>query len=163
MMTRTMFRHAAMLAVALALAAGCASLPPRTLPRVDVIAVQLDRLDGPDAHFAVSVQLTNDGADEIVVDQLQAIMAIEGEPVAQASLAVSPVRVPPHGTARAELAARTGMDAVLRAVASAMRRGATAGPGARPALRYAISGSATLGGGFRMPFSRSGEIGERSR
>ena len=36
-------------------------------------------------------------------------------------------------------------------------------PGARPTLRYSIEGSATLGGGYRLPFSRSGEIGEGSR
>jgi hypothetical protein len=60
--------------------------------------------------------------------------------------------------------AHTGMDAMLRAVAAAMRRGATiVAPGARPTLRYSIEGSATLGGGYRMPFSRSGEIGEGSR
>jgi hypothetical protein len=35
------------------------------------------------------------------------------------------------------------------------------GPGERPALRYTIDGSATFAGGARVPFRRSGEIGER--
>ncbi len=80
-----------------------------------------------------------------MVDALQGRLAIEGENIAQAALASSPVRIPAHGTARAEMVAHTGMDAVLRAVAAAMRRGATiVAPGARPTLRYAVEGSATL-------------------
>jgi hypothetical protein len=52
------------------------------------------------------------------------------------------------------------MDAILRAIAAAMRRGATLlAPRGRPTLRYSITGSATLGGGYRLPFSRSGELG----
>ena len=67
-------------------------------------------------------------------------------------------------TARAQLLSHTGMDSVLRAGAAAMRRGASlVAPGARPTLRYAIEGSATLNGGYRLPFSRSGEIGEGAR
>ena len=142
------------------LLAACASLP-RHPPRVDVVGVRLDRIEGPDAFFGVSVLLTNDHDDEIVVDALQGRLAIEGENIAQAALASSPVRIPAHGTARAEMVAHAGMDAVLRAVAAAMRRGATiVAPGARPTLRYAVEGSATLNGGYRLPFSRTGEIGQ---
>ena len=145
----------------LAFAAGCASLPPRSPPRIDVIGVRLDRVEGPDAFFGVSMLLTNDHDDEIVIDALQGTLAIEGENVAQAALASPPVRIPAHGTARAEMVSHTGMDAVLRAVAAAMRRGATIlTPGARPALHYSINGSAVLHGGYRLPFSRTGEIGQ---
>jgi hypothetical protein len=56
------------------------------------------------------------------------------------------------------------MDQLLRAVAAAMRRGATLTPSsARPTLRYAIDGSATLDGGYRLPFTHSGEIGDVAR
>lgn len=150
--------------VALVALAACASLPPRNTPRVDVVGVQLERIDGPQATFGIALQLTNDGSDDIVIDALQGTLAIEGENVAQAALVSAPVRVPAHGTARAQMRAQTGMDAMLRAIASAMRRGATiVAPGARPTLRYSIVGSATLGGGYRLPFSRAGEIGEGPR
>jgi hypothetical protein len=143
------------------LIAACATLP-RNPPRIDVVGVQLDRIDGPDAYFGVSVMLTNDGDETIVIDALQGRLAIEGETVAQAALASPPVRIAAHESSRAELTAHTGMDAVLRAVAAAMRRGATiTAPGARPSLHYSLDGSATLAGGVRLPFSRSGEIGER--
>jgi hypothetical protein len=146
------------------LLAACAALPPRNPPRIDVVGVALDRVEGPDAYFTVAVVLANDGDDEIVVDALQGSLAIEGERVAEASLVTGPVRIPPRGSASAELVARTGMDAVLRAVAAAMRRGGgLAAPGVRPTLHYAIEGSATLNGGFRLPFSRSGDIGEGRR
>jgi hypothetical protein len=98
---------------------------------------------------------------DLVVDALQGTLAIEGESVAQASLAAAPVHLPANGTARAEMNAHAGMDAVLRAIAAAMRRGAMIlGPGERPALRYTIEGSAVLAGGARVPFRRSGELGE---
>ena len=144
--------------------AGCASLPPRVPPRIDVVAVALERIDGPRAFFGVTLQLANDGDGDIVIDALQGALSIEGENVAQAVLTSPPVRVPAHGTAGAEMAAQTGMDALLRAIAAAMRRGATlVAPGSRPTLRYSITGTATLGGGYRLPFSRAGEIGEGSR
>ena len=150
--------------VVLVLVAACASLPPRIPPRIDVVGVQLDRIEGPDAYFSVSVQLTNEGADEIVIDALQGTLPIEGENVAQAVIASPPVRIPPRGTARAQMLAHTGMDSVLRAAAAAMRRSASrVAPGVRPTLRYVIEGSATLNGGYRLPFSRSGEIGEGAR
>ena len=148
----------------LVLLAGCASLSPRHPPRIDVVGVALDRIEGPDAYFSVSLQLTNEGSEDLVIGALQGTLAIEGENVAQAALASPPVRIPAGGSARADLLAHTGMDSMLRAVAAAMRRGATiVAPGARPALRYSIDGSATLNGGYRLPFSRSGEIGAGSR
>jgi len=151
-------------AMALAIVAlvlgGCGALPPRNPPRVDVVAVELSRVEGPTAYFAVTLQLANDGDDVLVIEAMQGALAIEDETIAQAILAATPIRVPAHGTARAELTAQAGMDAMLRAIAAAMRRGSTlVAPGGRPSLRYSITGSATLGGGYRLPFSRSGAIG----
>ena len=146
--------------IALALLGGCGALPPRNPPRVDVVGVELTRVEGATAHFAVTLQLANDGDDVLVIEDMKGALAIEDETIAQAALAGTPLRVPAHGTARAELLAQAGMDAMLRAIAAAMRRGATlVAPGGRPSLRYSITGSATLGGGYRLPFSRTGEIG----
>jgi len=145
-----------------ALLAACTGLPPRNPPNVDVVGVQLDRLEGPDAYFIVTLNLTNNGDSDIVVRALQGRLSIEGEEVARATLTSSPLRIPAHGSAAAELTSHTGLDQLLRAVTAAMRRGATlVAPGGRPALHYAIDASATLDGGYRLPFSRSGEIGEK--
>jgi hypothetical protein len=117
------------LAACVLLLSACAALPPRNPPRIDITAVQLDRIEGANAYFDVTVNLSNDGDDDIV-----------------------------------ELSSRTGMDSLLRAIAAAMRRGATiTTPGARPTLRYSIEGSATLRGGYRMSFSRTGELGDTGR
>ena len=152
------------LAACIFLLVACAALPPRNPPTIDIVAVQLDRIQGPDAYFDVTVNLSNDGDDEIVVTALDGRLAIEDENVAEAALVSAPVRIPPHGSARAELSSKTGMDSLLRAIAAAMRRGATiTPPGARPTLRYSIEGSATLRGGYRMPFSRTGELGDTGR
>lgn len=151
----------AALAFALFLAA-CASLVLRNPPRIDVVGVSLDRVVGADAFFRVDLLLTNPAAEEVVIDGLQGTLSIEGENIAQATLANAPVRIPASGSAPAEMSAHAGMDAVLRAVTEAMRRGATiVAPGAHPVLHYAIEGSATLAGGARFPFIRSGELGER--
>jgi hypothetical protein len=149
--------------VALALLVGaCASVVLRNPPRIDVVAVALDRVEGPDAYFTVDLAVTNRADEPIAIDALDAALSIEGEQVGEAHLAGGPLRLPANGTANAQLTAHSGMDAILRAVAAAMRRGATLlAPGARPTLRYMLEGGATLQGGGRLPFKKSGELGER--
>jgi hypothetical protein len=149
-----------LIAFALALAA-CASVALRNPPRIDVNAVALDRVEGADAYFIVDLAFTNRADDAIVIDALDGTLAIEGEAVAKARLVNGPVRLAPNGTASAQMSAQTRMDAILRAVATAMRQGAMLGPGASPVLHYTLSGNATLAGGGRFPFSKSGELGER--
>ena len=147
---------------ALALAA-CATFGPRVAaPTVTVVDVRLDRLEAASAWFVASVQLANPNAQEIAVDTLDATLAIEGEPVATAALS-APVRVPANGTAAAEIVARTGIDAILRATANALQRFGTLAPGTSPTLHYVIEGRATLANGLRAPFRRSGELGTRPR
>lgn len=151
------------LAFALLLGA-CATLTLRNPPNIDVTAVALDRVEGPDAYFSIDLVFTNRVDEALEIDALDATLAIEGEEVAQARLANGPVRLPAKGTANAQMTAHTGMDAILRAVAAAMRRGATLlTPGAHPVLHYTLQGSATLAGGGRFPFTKNGELGERQR
>lgn len=156
-------RVSGIVVAALLLLAACAALPPRNPPRVDVVGVVLDRIEGPDAYFTVTVAITNVGDDEIVVRDLQGRLSIEGEEVARAKLASPPVRVPAHASSRADLSTHTGMDQLLRAVAAAMRRGATATPNARPTLHYAMEGSAVIGPAYRLNFMKEGEIGDVAR
>jgi hypothetical protein len=153
--------HVVLVASVLLLGA-CASVALRNPPRIDVVAVALDRVEGPDAYFTVDLALTNRADEPISIDALDASLSIEGEQVGEARLANGPVRLPAKGTAHAQLTARSGMDAILRAVAAAMRRGATLlAPGARPTLHYTLEGGATLQEGGRFPFKKSGELGER--
>ena len=157
---RRALAHVAPLAFALVIGA-CASLALRDPPRIDVVSVALDRVEGANALFTVRVRLTNRIADDLVIESLTGTLSIEGENIAQASLGNPPVRLPGNGTAEADMTARTGMDAVLRAIANAMRNGAMLlAPGARPTLHYAIEGSAKLAYGLRVPFRHAGELGE---
>ena len=147
------------LAAALVAVAGCAGLAARlSPPKVDVVAVRLDRVQDSRASFGITVALTNPNAEPIDVQAFDAALAVEGEVVATASL-VAPVRVPANGTANAELAAQSGVDALLRAGVAAMRRGATVTPGHNPTLQYAIEGTAQFNGGLRVPFVKRGELG----
>ena len=154
----------AMLVVALVLSS-CATFGPRVAPpTVTVNDVALESLDGLQARFVAGVTLANPNDREIAVDGLDATLSIEGEPVATANL-VAPVTLPANGNADAQIVARTGMDAILRAVAATMRRLGT--PGApfttSPALHYVIEGNAHFAGGLRVPFRRSGELGPEPR
>ena len=163
-MRRALPRRASVLrSCALALGvvlAACATLTLREPPRVDVVAVALDRIQGADAWFTVELTLTNRVDRELTIDALDATLAIEGERVADAKLAGPPVRLAANGTASARLSARTGVDAILRAVTAAMRRGATLAPGARPVLHYDLDGTATVEGGLHFPFAKRGDLGE---
>jgi len=160
-MNVTLGRRAAMLACALMIGA-CASFAMRNPPRVEVASIALDRVEGANAYFIIDLALTNSADQEIAIDTVTGGLSIEGEKVAEASLVHGPVRLSPHGTAHAGLTARTGMDAILGAVATAMRRAAGLGtPGVSPALRYTLDATATVAGGGRFTFSCSGEIGER--
>jgi LEA14-like dessication related protein len=143
----------------LVVVAGCAAFGPRIeAPRVSVVDVRLDRIQGADAYFVAGVELANPNARPIEVAAIDATLSIEDQTVANATL-MAPVEIPAGGTSSAEVAARTGMDALLRAVANAMRRAGGGPPGTAPTLRYEIAGSARLAGGLHVPFRRSGELG----
>ena len=149
------------LAVVACMLAACAALGPRIdAPRVTVVDVRLDRLEGADAWFVASVELFNPNDRPVSVETIDATLSIEDQTVAAARLA-APVTLAAGGTSSAEVVAHTGMDAVLRAVASAMRRMAGAAPGSPPTLRYEIAGTARLAGGLQVPFHRGGELGTR--
>ncbi|MDE2360401.1 MAG: LEA type 2 family protein [Betaproteobacteria bacterium] len=146
--------------VAALLLAACATMLPGIPPRIDVVGVSLDRIVGSDAYFSVAVSISNPGERDVVIESLEGTLSIEGQEVAKGDLK-APVDVPAHGSASAEFSARTGMDAVLLAVAKAMQRGARTRPSAvPPSLHYLIEGRAKLAGGASLPFSRSGDVGE---
>lgn len=147
----------AFVAVAAALLAACASTPRLEPPKVAVERVRIDRLTPADARFTVFVAVANPNDREIAVDAIAADMRIEDVPVGAARLA-APVRVPARGAATAELSARATLAAALEAAAAIARRAEGAG-GRLPPVRYAVSGTATIGGGNPIPFSRTGEIG----
>ena len=141
--------------------AGCAAFGPRIEPpKVNVTDVRLDRIEGADAWFVARVVLDNPNDREIAVASLDATLAIEGETVATAAL-TAPVTLPAKGSAPAEIAARTGVDAILRAVAAAMLRGGGPGEIGSPSLHYALEGQAKLSNGLQVPFRRTGELGSR--
>ncbi|MEO5766461.1 MAG: LEA type 2 family protein [Casimicrobiaceae bacterium] len=155
----TSVRRAALVGAVLFVAA-CAGLGARiAAPRVEVVGVRLDRVQDARAFLGVTVDIANPNPQPVDVEGFDAALAIEGEVVATAVL-IAPVRVPANGSARAELAAQTGVDALVRAAVAAMRRGVATSPGRGPSLQYAIEGSAVFNGGLRVPFVKRGELGQ---
>ena len=118
----------------------------------------MDRITGADARFLVTLKLTNPNSRDIAVDAIDASLIIEDVPVGGATLK-SPLRLPANGDATATLLARAGLASVLRVSAEiAQRAQEQKGTGQTTRVRYAVSGTATLEGGWPIPFSRSGDF-----
>jgi LEA14-like dessication related protein len=141
-----------------AVLAACAETPRLAPPRVAVESVRMERITGTEARFDVSLNLRNPNAREIAVEAIEANVTIDDVPVGSAILK-SPLRLPANGDATAILQARAGLSAVLRVAADfAQRAQEQKGTGEATRARYAVSGTATLEGGWSIPFSRSGEF-----
>ena len=141
-----------------ALLASCAAAPRLVAPRVAVDSVRLDRITGGEARFDVMLSLTNPNARELAVEAIDASVTIDDVPVGTATLK-EPLRLPANGEATATLQARAGLAAVLRLAADfAQRAQEQKGKGQPTQVRYAVSGNATVQGGYTIPFSRSGEF-----
>jgi LEA14-like dessication related protein len=143
------------LATALLLAA-CATAPRLEPPKVGVASVTVDRFSNASAPFTIVLTLSNPNSREIAVEAAAADLRLENVVVGNARLA-APVRLPAHGETTATLAAQTDLPSTLQAAAEMMRR-ALAQPEGTPAVRYSVSGTATIDGGSVVPFSRSGEF-----
>jgi LEA14-like dessication related protein len=138
--------------------AACADTPRLEAPRVSVESVRLERITGTEARFDVNLSLSNPNAREIAVDAIDANVTIDDVPVGSATLK-SPLRLPASGNATTTLQARAGLSAVLRIAADfAQRAQDQKSTGQATNVRYSVSGTATLDGGWSIPFSRSGEF-----
>jgi LEA14-like dessication related protein len=141
-----------------AVLASCADAPRVTAPRIAVETVRLERITGTEATFEVVLSLSNPNAREIAVDSVDANLTIGDVPVGSATL-VSPLRLRANGETTAAVQARAGIAAVLRVVAEISQRAREQrGTGQPVRLRYAVSGTAMLEGGWTIPFSRNAEF-----
>jgi LEA14-like dessication related protein len=141
-----------------ALLASCAAAPRLAPPRVAVESVRLDRIAAGEARFDVMLRLTNPNPRELAVETIDASVTIDDVPVGTATLK-EPLRLPANGDATATLQARAGLAAVLRLAADFAQRAQEQKQTGQPAqVRYAVSGNATVQGGYSIPFSRSGEF-----
>ena len=150
--------QAIVVVMALVLLAACAAAPRLVAPRVAVDSVRLDRIAGGEARFDVMLLLTNPNARELAVEAIDARVTVDDVPIGTATLK-EPLRLPANGEATATLQARAGLAAVLRLAADfAQRAQEQKGTGQPTQVRYAVSGTATVQGGYAIPFSRSGEF-----
>jgi LEA14-like dessication related protein len=146
----------AVFVLGIALLAACATLPRLAAPKVTVDRVRVDRLTPLDAQFTVVVTVSNPNDRAVAVDAIEAELRIEDVLVGTARLA-TPVRLAPLADSTASLAARATLADALQAAAAVARRAETT-TAPLSAVRYAVSGRATVDGGQVIPFSRSGEI-----
>jgi len=144
--------------IGVAVLAACADTPRLSPPRIAVDSVRLERITSTEARFGVNLNLSNPNAREIAVDAIDANVTIDDVPVGTATLR-SPLRLPANGNASATLETRAGLAAVLRIGADlAQRAQEQKSSGQAMRIRYAVAGSATVDGGWSIPFSRSGDF-----
>lgn len=135
-------------ALALMLAAGCATLRPAS-PEIVAASVRVVEVRFPSIRFDVGLELANPNRFELAVASLDAELTIAGERTGDARLA-APVTLPAGGSASVTIEARGDASAALAGVARALG-------GSRP-LDYRLRGAIVLADGTRFPFSRSGEV-----
>ncbi len=142
-------RRAVAVALAVALAAGCATLAPRPLaPRVAVEDLAVNRLTAADARFTLGLAVSNPNAYDLTVDTLDVALAVEGEPFVTGALP-APATLRASAVTRVELELRASLVAFAAAIA---RHGRLSG------VRYELSGTAIGPDGWRLPFRRTGEL-----
>jgi len=150
--------HAQVAMIGVAVLAACADTPRVAPPRIAVETVRLERITVTEAVFEVTLNLSNPNARELAVNAVDANLTIEDVPIGSATL-VSPLRLPANGEATATVRARAGISAVLLVAAEMSQRAREQRSTGQPVrLRYAVSGTAMLEGGWSIPFSRSAEF-----
>jgi LEA14-like dessication related protein len=142
-------RRAIALALAVALAAGCATLAPRPLPpRAAVEDLAVNRLTAADARFTLGLAVSNPNAYDLTVDALDVALAVEGEPFVTGALP-APATLRASAVTRVEIEVRASLIAFAAAIAR---------HGRLSSIRYELSGSAIGPDGWRLPFRRTGEL-----
>lgn len=143
-------RRLAVAVLAAALVATACVVPVKPLsPKVTLSQVRVVRLQPPSVALRVILDVDNPNAYPLSVAELDAVLAVNGSPLADVRLP-NPVTLPASAVTRADLEVTTTLDRVVEA----LRRG-DAGAGTLP---YEVTGTATLGDGLRLPFSRRGAL-----
>jgi len=136
-------------ATLVALLAGCAALVPQPLPpTVTLDRVRVTRFAPNDTRLIVALVVHNPNGYELAVSALDAMLALDGEPVLTGSL-VAPATLAASADTRIEVEARTGF-AAIAAVLDRLAR--------QRSVRYEVTGSAVVQQGLRLPFRKGGEL-----
>jgi hypothetical protein len=141
-------RTGALVACALLIAA-CAGLSLKPLPpKVELAAVRVQGLAGGDLRLAVKLDVDNPNPFALDIARIDAEINVNGTQLAVATLP-APVSVAASATTGVELELRSRLDQLARVLERAD------GSGRMP---YAVTGTAVLGDGTRLPFARRGEL-----
>src|SRR5437879_13535426 len=99
-----------------ALLTACATIAPKPLPpQVTLDGVRVTRFTPLDTRLSVALVVHNPNAYDLVVSQLQAMLAVEDEPLLTGTL-VAPATLTAAGDARIAIEARTALAAIADAL-----------------------------------------------
>jgi LEA14-like dessication related protein len=131
------------------LAVACASVAPKIdAPQVSLEAVRVTRIVASKAEISVRLRLVNPNASELVVNELNYEITLDGRQAASGrTTRVDPL--PPGGEGTVELGGRVDVAAVATAMMAL---------GSELPVAYTLKGTAALQNGVSLSFSRKGEI-----
>jgi LEA14-like dessication related protein len=139
----------ALAAVAL-VAVACTTLPVRPLsPKVTLSQVRVVRLQPAGVALRVTLDVDNPNPYPLAVAALDAAITVNGVPLADVKLP-APVTLSASAATGVDIDVTTTLDRAIEA----LRRG----DGGAGALPYEVTGTAMLGDGVRLPFSRRGAL-----
>ena len=136
-------------ALAVLLAAACATLAPCPLPpAVALASVRVVRLTPVEAQLSLVLAVQNPNPYDLAMSALEANLAVDGTALVRATLA-APVVLAAGAQTRVEIDARAGIAAALATLDRIARQ---------PAVGYEVTGTAVVQDGWRLPFARRGEL-----
>jgi LEA14-like dessication related protein len=136
-------------AVCVLLLAGCAGLPGKPLPpKVELVGVRVQSVAAGDLRLAVKLDVDNPNPFALDIARIDAEINVNGTQLAAATLP-APVSIAAAATTAVDLELRSRLDQLARVLERAD------GSGRMP---YAVTGTAVLGDGTRLPFARRGEL-----
>ena len=131
------------------LAAACASIAMKIdAPQVSLETVRVTRIVDSKAEISVRLKLVNPNAAELVINELEYEITLDGRQAATGRTARVD-RLPPGGEGKVDLAGRVDVGAVATAMMAL---------GSQLPVQYTLKGTATVQNGLSLSFARKGEI-----
>jgi LEA14-like dessication related protein len=127
----------------------CTTLPRNPLPpKVEFAGVRVALFQLGDVRLRVALDVHNPNAYALSVASIDAEIKINGVSLANAALP-APATLPAATTSRVDLELRTAIDKLVGVLDRLPQTGT---------VPYEISGTAVVQDGWRLPFSRRGEL-----
>jgi LEA14-like dessication related protein len=142
-------RNRALLALMMALLAGCAGLPPGAEPpSVTLAGLGVNSASLFEQQLSLKLRVQNPNPEAFEIDGIAFTLELNDQPFAK-GVGNQPITVPRYGSALMDVEAVSTLSSFLRQLGKLVDK---------PELRYRIKGTLSIAGGTRIPFDRRGDL-----